>query len=156
MLKQKLSKIICLTTIISAIPFYSTFGATGEINGNAVRLRKDPSTDSKIITLLEKGKSVEVITKENGWYNIKAGNNTGWVAEDLLIVEESINEVHSESSQTQNVEIVAVTGNNVNLRQGPTTQTSIVGKVVAGDNLISYGKTSDGLWYKVKFADTEG
>ena len=154
MLKQKISKIMFVTAVITAIPFCSAFASTGEINGNAVRLRKDPSTDSKIITLLEKGKQVEVISKENGWYSIKVGDYTGWVAENLLLT----NEVSEEKVATENMNtsILAVTGNSVNLRQGPTTMTPIVGKVVAGDNLVAYGKTDDGLWYKVKFGDTEG
>lgn len=155
MLKRKLSKIMFISTVAATIPCCIAFASTGEINGNAVRLRKDPSTNSKIITLLEKGKEVEVISKENGWYNIKVGDYTGWVAENLLLAEEAVSNVQVNDEKT-NLTILAVTGNNVNLREGPTTQTSIVGKVAAGDNLVSYGKTEDGLWYKVKFGDTEG
>ncbi len=154
MLKGKISKIVFLSTVITALPICTAFASTGKINGNAVRLRKEPSTDSKIITLLEKGKNVEVISKENGWYNVKVGNYTGWVAENLLLTENTVSA--SQPTENESLTILAVTGDSVNLRQGPTTQTLIVGKVVAGDNLVSYGKTDDGLWYKVKFGDTEG
>jgi len=155
MRKQKLLKVMCLASIITVLPLTSVLASTGEINGNAVRLRKEPSTDSKIITLLEKGKEVEVITKENDFYNIKVGEHTGWVAESLILVEDESN-ITVKDTQSTETSILAVTGSSVNLRQGPTTMASIVGKVVEGDNLVSYGKTDDGLWYKVKFANTEG
>lgn len=156
MLKQKILKMMCVTSIIAALPLTSSLASTGEINGNAVRLRKEPSTDSKIITLLEKGSKVEVLTKENGFYNIKVGNSAGWVAETLIVVENEVEEAKVTEVKDGGTSILAVIGSSVNLRQGPATTTSIVGKVVEGDNLISYGKTDDGLWYKVKFADTQG
>ncbi len=169
MLRQKISKVIFLTSVIVTVPFSSSFGATGTVNGNAVRLRKEPSTDSKIITLLEKGKEVEIVSSQDGWYNIKSGSFTGWVSASLLITNGVIEATQTIATQTiatqavttqtaveTGVTMVAVTGNNVNLREGPSTEAVIVGKVAAGDNLVAYGKTEDGLWYKVKFADTEG
>lgn len=157
MIRERFSKIMLISAVAVIVPFYSVFATTGKVNGNAVRLRKEPSTDSKIITLLEKGKDVEIISKENGWYNVKTGSNTGWISESLLIVNEEIGEASSQATvSNDSLSILAVTGSKVNLREGPTTKTPIVGKVVEGDNLISYGKTEDGLWYKVKFGDTEG
>lgn len=161
MLKQRILKTMCIASIVATLPLNLAFAKEGEINGNAVRLRKEPSTESKIITLLEKGKEVEVLTKENDFYNVKVGEYTGWVAESLIDVEEVL-ETEAETGTKLEIEpeqkasILAVTGSSVNLRQGPTTMASVVGKVVEGDNLVSYGKTDDGLWYKVKFADTEG
>ena len=156
MLNKSTRKIICLTLVTSMLALYPAFGESGSINSSAVRLRKEPSTDSKIITLLEKGKEVEVIKKENGWYNIKTGNSVGWVAENLLNIEVNLETTESKTVIDQNTTILAVSGSSVNLRQLPTTESAIVGKVVEGDNLVSYGKSSDGLWYKVKFSDIEG
>lgn len=42
---------------------------------------------------------------------------------------------------------VLVTGNAVNLRQGPGTQYAIVGSAVAGDSLLVIGEAPD--WYKI-------
>ena len=56
MLKQRILKTMCIASVITALPLASAFASTGKINGNAVRLRQEASTDSKIITLLEKGK----------------------------------------------------------------------------------------------------
>lgn len=158
MFNKRVAKILCISVIMTTIPLCSTFAESGSINGNAVRLRKEPNTDSKIITLLEKGKTVDIIKKENNWYNVKIGDNTGWIAENLLIVNEEKSVTSSPNSTIvdDSTMILAVTGNSVNLRQLPSTDSAIVGKVVSGDNLVSYGKSEDGLWYKVKFANTEG
>lgn len=144
-------KLFFIAIIFAVVPFCTAFATLGEVTGNGVRLRKDPSTNSKIITLLEKGKTVEVITKKEGWYNVKVGNYSGWVSENLL----STNEEEKIANDNA-VSILAVTGSSVNLRKEPSTSALIVGKVVEGDNLISCGKTADGQWYKVKFSDVEG
>lgn len=171
MLRNKICKIAYMTTFLSVIPFCSAFCATGEIDGNAVRLRKEPSTDSKIIMLLEKGKKVEVLSKENDWYKVKVSQSTGYVSESLItnISEEVALTVSAtpdavvpvvtpvaQSNSEAEVKILAVTGSSVNLRKEPSTSSTILGKVVEGDNLISEGLSEDGEWYKVKFGDIEG
>ena len=171
MLRNKICKIAYMTTILSVFPFCMAFGATGEIDGNAVRLRKEPTTDSKIIMLLEKGKKVEVLSKENDWYKVKVSQSTGYVAESLIknisedvavtvaatpeVVTPAVTPVVTASDENE-LKILAVTGSSVNLRKEPSTSSTILGKVVEGDNLISEGLTEDGEWHKVKFGDIEG
>ena len=172
MLRNKICKIAYMTTFLSVFPFCATFGATGEIDGNAVRLRKEPSTDSKIIMLLEKGKKVEVLSKENDWYKVKVSQSTGYVSESLIknvsedvaltvsatpeVVAPVVTPAVASSNESSEVKILAVTGSTVNLRKEPSTSSTILGKVVEGDNLISEGLSKDGEWYKVKFGDIEG
>lgn len=171
MLRNKICKVAYMTSLLSVFPFCAAFGATGEIDGNAVRLRKEPSTDSKIIMLLEKGKKVEVLSKENDWYKIKVSQSTGYVSESLIknvsedvavavsVTPEATAPVVTPavtSDSNSEVKILAVTGSTVNLRKEPSTESSILGKVVEGDNLVSEGLTEDGGWYKVKFGDIEG
>lgn len=171
MLRNKICKVAYMTTLLSVFPFCAAFGATGEIDGNAVRLRKEPSTDSKIIMLLEKGKKVEVLSKENDWYKIKVSQSTGYVSESLIknvsedvavavsVTPEATAPVVTPAVTSDNnseVKILAVTGSTVNLRKEPSTESSILGKVVEGDNLVSEGLTEDGGWYKIKFGDIEG
>lgn len=172
MLRKKISKIAYMATLLSVVPFSLAFGATGEIDGNAVRLRQEPSTDSKIIMLLEKGKKVEVISKENDWYKIKVSNSTGYVSESLIknINEEVDKKVSTTpavvtapvatpatvATSNEEVKILAVIGSTVNLRKEPSTDSSVLGKVVEGDNLVSEGLTEDKKWHKVKFGDISG
>lgn len=168
MLREKISKVVYMTALLTAIPFSLAFSATGEIDGNAVRLRKEPSTDSKIITLLEKGKKVEILSKENDWYKIKADDNTGYVSGSLIKnVSEDVKvdptpkaeepkATPVATSTEETVKILAVTGSTVNIRKETSTDSKILGKVVEGDNVISEGLTEDGKWHKVKFGDIEG
>ncbi len=172
MLRDKICKIAYMTTILSVFPFCVAFGATGEVDGNAVRLRKEPTTDSKIIMLLEKGKKVEVLSKENDWYKVKVSQSTGYVSESLIknvsedvvaltvsatpeVVAPAVTPVTTATNENE-LKILAVIGSSVNLRKEPSTSSTILGKVVEGDNLISEGLTDDGEWHKVKFGDIEG
>ena len=172
MLRDKICKIAYMTTILSVFPFCIEIGATREVDGNAVRLRKEPTTDSKIIMLLEKGKKVELLSKENDWYKVKVSQSTGYVSESLIknvsedvvaltvsatpeVVAPAVTPVTAATNENE-LKILAVIGSSVNLRKEPSTSSTILGKVVEGDNLISEGLTDDGEWYKVKFGDIEG
>lgn len=168
MLRKRISKVVYMTALLTVIPFSLAFSTTGEIDGNAVRLRKEPSTDSKIITLLEKGKKVEILSKENDWYKIKVSDNIGYVSGSLIknisenVIETSTPKVEEPkatpitASTNETIKILAITGSTVNLRKEPSTNATVLGKVVEGDNVISEGLTSDGKWHKVKFGDIEG
>ena len=76
-------KKLAIATIISIFPVVS-FATEGIVDGNAVRLRTEPSSDSKIITLLEKGTVGEVHEEKNGWLKVTIGGNTGWVSSDYF------------------------------------------------------------------------
>lgn len=168
MFTKQIKKIAYITTLLSVIPLSLVCAATGEIDGNAVRLRKEPSTDSKIITLLEKGKKVEILSKENDWYKVKVNDETGYVSGSLIknVTEDVIVATTPKAEEPKatpvatptesSVKILAVIGSTVNLRKEPSTESTILGKVVEGDNVISEGLTSDGKWHKVKFGDIEG
>jgi len=166
-ISSKIRKTICLSALLVSIPFCSAFATTGEINSNAVRLRKEPSTEAKIITLMEKGKQVEVLAESSGWYQVKCGDNTGWVLSTLIDCFGTVQTVSNgittttttavtETVTSVETKIVAVTGSSVNLRKEPNTDSAIVGKVVEGDNLIVTETVADGQWYKIQFGDIEG
>lgn len=167
-ISSKIKKTICLSAFLLSLPLCSAFAANGEVNGNAVRLRKEPSTESKIITLMEKGKQVEVLGESNGWYQVKCGENIGWVLSTLVDCLETVQSVSSgitvataavtqeNASPITETKIVAVTGSSVNLRKEPNTDSAVVGKVVEGDNLIVLETSADMQWYKIQFGDIEG
>ena len=80
--------VICCTAVYS-------FGTTGIVNTDTLRLRKSNSTDSSIITLLSVDDKVEILERtENGWYKVKYTDvNTsksyeGYVSGDYIKVKE--------------------------------------------------------------------
>lgn len=68
--------------------------ATGIINEESVKLRKQP--DSKtVLDLLNEGDEVEILESEEGWYKVKAttelGKVTGYVSEEYIDTNENAN-----------------------------------------------------------------
>lgn len=52
--------------------------------GIGLNLRKGPSTESAIITSYPIGTAVTVLKKGNGWYQVKVGENTGYMSSRYL------------------------------------------------------------------------
>ncbi len=62
---------------------------SGHVTGNYVRLRKGPSTTAAIITTLNKGTSVKITGKTDGWYEIRYNGNTGYMSADYIKIGEA-------------------------------------------------------------------
>jgi len=70
-------------------PDVEAMDETGYVTGNSVRLRKGPSTTDAIITTLNKGASVKITGKTNGWYQIRCNGNTGYMSADYVKIGEA-------------------------------------------------------------------
>ncbi len=93
MKKRIIISLLC-GLIICCMAAYS-FGTTGIVNTDTLRLRSSNSTDSSIITLLSIDDKVEILTRtENGWYKVKYTDvNTqeeyeGYVSGDYITLKE--------------------------------------------------------------------
>ncbi len=49
-----------------------------------LRLRKEPNTDCEVITVLEKGTKLELLSQEDGWAFVDCQGQTGYVSMDYL------------------------------------------------------------------------
>jgi len=59
--------------------------ADGHVNKTDVNLRDQPSADgSAVITRLQPDQNLQVLSLENGWYKVTAGDKTGFVRSDML------------------------------------------------------------------------
>jgi hypothetical protein len=61
-------------------------GNVGVVNGNDVRIREEPNTDSNILSLCSKYTALQVLGSEGGWYKVQHGEITGYIRGDLLLV----------------------------------------------------------------------
>ena len=102
--------IVCLLCIVSLFFINKSFANnTAKIAVDTANLRSAPSEDGTIVELLSKDQEVEILEKTSNWYKIKFGQLTGYVREDLLIVQNSENvpntqntTTNSEQNQTNN------------------------------------------------------
>ena len=84
---KKQLRIILAFLIISVIVTATAnivIAATGKVNDNNIRMRKEPNTTSEIITNLYKNDSVEVLEKTGNWYKIKYDGKVGYMRADLI------------------------------------------------------------------------
>lgn len=70
---------LCCTALCS-------FASTGVVTTDTLKLRKEASTESTVIALLSVNDKVEIIGEEYGWYKVKTGGYTGYVASQYISV----------------------------------------------------------------------
>lgn len=95
--KAKIGLII-LAFIISILST-KAYATNGKVNQETVRMRKEASTDSSIVTLVSLNEEVEVLSEEGEWYKIKYKTYTGYVRKDMLTVEGTVQNKTTENSQ---------------------------------------------------------
>lgn len=83
--KAKIGLII-LAVIILTIST-KVYATNGKANQETVRMRKEASTESSVVTLISLDEEVEVLSEEGEWYKIKYKTNTGYVRKDMLDVD---------------------------------------------------------------------
>ena len=84
-LKKRIMISLLAGLIICSIAAYS-FGTTGIVNTETLRLRKSNSTDSSILRLISIDEKVEILTRtEDGWYKVKLSNGKiGWASAQYI------------------------------------------------------------------------
>ena len=113
---------------------------------NRVNFRSGPSTSYSVIGKLSNGDKVEVISTSNGWSKIKYNGKTGYVSSQYL---SSSAAPESTTTTTKYVNTLSL-----NVRSGPSTSYSVIGKVSEGDK-VEVISTSNG-WSKIKYNGKTG
>ena len=83
-MKKQLKIILAFFIIAVIVTANIVIAATGKVNDNNIRMRKEPNTTSEIITNLYKNDSVEVLEKTGSWYKIKYEGKVGYMRADLI------------------------------------------------------------------------
>lgn len=89
---------------------------TKKVSVSSLNMRKGPSTNYGIITVLKRGCEVKVISESNGWSKIICDSKTGYVVSSYLTDKEDI------STKTK-----YVTAYRLNIRSGEGTNYKVIG-----------------------------
>ena len=117
-----------------------TLKTTGSVN-----FRAGASTDDVIIKTLSEGTSVEVLENQsNGWSRVRHNDTAGFIRTDLL----------SASGAPVAATTLKPTGT-INLRSGPSTNSSIIRTLSINTSVEVLEQRSDG-WSSVKHNETNG
>ncbi|WP_245628056.1 SH3 domain-containing protein [Shouchella shacheensis] len=114
-----------------------------------LNLRSGAGTSNRIVTTLNNGQNVDLLQKQGNWYQVKAGDQTGWVSAEYLNVSGSSRDASEGSSIGS-----ATTTARLNLRSGASTSNRIVTTLNNGQALTLLQK--QGSWYQVKAGSQTG
>lgn len=111
---------------------------TGTTTGTGLRLRSEPSTESGIVSTLDKDLTVAILDDSiEGWYQVAYNGKTGYVSGDFLEVNaDGVFESYGR-----------VNASGVNVRSTPSTDGEVLASLGAGD-IVTATALSDG-WYSV-------
>lgn len=115
-------------------------------SSRGLNLRAEPSTEAPILTSYKTGTVVDVLLKGNGWYRVKAGEQTGYMASAYLLA----------GSVPTSTDAVIATGtvNNprstqvLNLRETASLQARVLAYFRNGVQVDIIAKLNG--WYKVR------
>ncbi len=151
---MKYSKQISSVLLILALLFSLTLPAAAADNGgqktgvgyveaSSLRLRSEPSTSSTTMGFASKGEVVVLLGKTGNWYKVLYNLKEGYMSASYL-----------DTSTVKNVELGygKVNYTQVNMRSGPGTSYTAIGKSSQGD--LAYIIGINKQWYKVIWKDT--
>ena len=102
---KKITNILLIlsTTLIfiMLLSVKSLASTTGVITEVTVNVRKEASTDAKVIMYVTQDDKVEVLEKSGDWYKIKYKNKEGYVYADFIKVDEVISETTKNSEKNK-------------------------------------------------------
>lgn len=150
---MKVSKKIAIILFIVMIFFIFTKiisnAQTATIITETLRLRREPTTDSKIVDLISEDEKVEILESNVGddknWYKVKYKNNTGYVYGEFIKIDKS-NVTTPKNTTTNNTIQNNTTTNNItntnvkNETNSTVNTTTIVNNVI--ENTIENNETN--------------
>ena len=106
-----------------------------QTQGGPLNVRSQPGTNFPIVAEIPNGEAVTILSEQNGWYRVVTSNGTyGWVARQFVRFLNATG-------------VVTTQGGNLNMRNGPSVGSPIVGSVPNGTVVEIIGLRGD--WYEI-------
>jgi len=115
-----------------------------------VNVRSLPSEEGKVLGKLYNNSVGTFISEENGWYQISSGTVTGYVKAEYCVTGEEAVEI----AKQVGTRFATVTTQTLFVRSEPTTESSILGMLPEGDDLLVLDETEG--WFKVDVEEGTG
>ncbi len=111
------------------------FAAQGTVTADALNIRSNPTTDSTVLSKVDRGQILDIQGKENSFYRISFNGGTAYASTDYVSV---------------NVNLLGtVTAAGLNVRSSPSTSSAVATTLSRGDEVKITG--SSGSWYEILY-----
>ncbi|MEW6173125.1 MAG: SpoIID/LytB domain-containing protein [Bacillota bacterium] len=128
----------------------NTASQTVLIAQGVINLRSGPATKYAIVGKTSNGQKLISLGKQGEWYKVSlSGGKSAWIAGWLVKAQTAPPPASDRGGNSAGGQVL-VAQDVINLRSGPGTGYSIVGRTTKGQKLISLGKQGD--WYKVSLS----
>lgn len=118
---------------------------TAYVSASSLKVRKEPNTTSEVIDSLTQNTQVSITEQLEGWYQIKIGDQIGYVSSSY-ISDTRVQETTSRSSTSKRGETVQ-TQTTAETPIESTTQTTSTGSNPTGEAVVAYAKQYLGYKY---------
>ncbi len=146
-MKRFLRGAVCAVLLVSLLCSLALFSSAAELKtavgivtaNGGLRLRSEANTSSRILATAHRGDTVVIIARVGDWFRVNYNLQSGYMYADYLNVKEK-----------ENVElgVGSVDASLVNLRSGPSTATTALAQLAAGETVSIFGFNCG--WYKVR------
>lgn len=136
-MKQKAKIGLIIIALIISIISTKAYGTTGKASQETVRIRKEASTDSGIVTLISLNEEVEILSEDGDWYKIKYKTYTGYVRKDMLEVNGKVQETTFQNTVSSNENTSSsenLTAENTSSSENLTTENNITTENITETN----------------------
>lgn len=159
-MKHKLLYIIAILITLMIMFSVNTYADTATVNTETLNLRKEASTSSSIVELLNMNTELEIIEESGDWYKVKHGNNTGYVKKEYVKVKETTeNNTNPTTEEVSNTVTEETTGKSIikvksKLRFIPSINANIIENIEANEEITIISKTNK--WAFIDYKDVTG
>lgn len=120
---KKLIVIAIITLLLILICTTTCKATTAIVNTDTLKLRKEASTDSTVLELLNQGQELDIIEQSGDWYKVKVNNMTGFVHKDYIKLNEEVANTNTQEPIVNEVteNIIPEDNNTINENTGANT-----------------------------------
>ena len=99
---RKTVMLLATTALFTALTTNFSMAKTATVDTDTLKLRKEASTSSTVLELLDNGKKLEVIEEDGDWVKVKFNGITGYVSKDYVKIDEDTSIVEQTKPETTN------------------------------------------------------
>ena len=123
---------------------------TGVVTATRLNVRNNPGVGSTLLGSVQKGETVTIIGKANGWAKISYKGKEGYVSLSFVKVEGK----ETEQIESGPQETGTITATSLRIRSAANTNSTILGYLKQGEKITVLGKANG--WAKISYKGKEG